>query len=301
MARIRNIKPDFWTDEKLVELEPWERLLFIGLWSFVDDEGYMPYSPKRITMQVFPGDSLEVSRGLQNLISMGALTLYDSVGGQILHVTNWEKHQKVSNPTKSKYPLQGLRPVGRKPRKHADSDPEITEDSVRATEFSRKLPKEREREREREGKVVVTLSDAEAPDHDDDFELIEEGTPNDEPETTTGYPADFNTFWDTYPRRGGKGAACTAFLKAKKRDTVEAIIAGAERMKNDPNLPDDGSLIALPATWLNQDRWADDPLPARTAPKSANRATDRMRAGYNDMAGYQGPTDDPWTRKEIGA
>ena len=67
MARIRNIKPDFWTDEKLVELETWERLLFIGLWNFADDEGFMPYSPKRIKMQIFPGDSLEVSRILCTL------------------------------------------------------------------------------------------------------------------------------------------------------------------------------------------------------------------------------------------
>jgi hypothetical protein len=31
MARIRTIKPEFWTDEKIVELSPFSRLLFIGL------------------------------------------------------------------------------------------------------------------------------------------------------------------------------------------------------------------------------------------------------------------------------
>ena len=30
MARIRTIKPDFWTDEKVVELSAFARLLFIG-------------------------------------------------------------------------------------------------------------------------------------------------------------------------------------------------------------------------------------------------------------------------------
>lgn len=149
MARIRNLKPDFWTDEKLVELEPWERLLFIGLWNFADDQGYMPFSPKRIKMQVFPADSLEVSRGLQSLISIGALTLYDSVAGQVLQVTNWHKHQKVSNPARSKYDDMDLslaEVAEQKPRKQAEVAQEIPEDYVSPTESSRGLHKERERE-----------------------------------------------------------------------------------------------------------------------------------------------------------
>ena len=34
-------------------------------------------------------------------------------------------------------------------------------------------------------------------------------------------------------------------------------------------------------------------------PTTGNRATDRMMAGYNAMASYQGPTEDPWARKEL--
>jgi hypothetical protein len=156
VARIRNIKPDFWTDEKLVELDPVDRLLFIGLWNFADDEGYLPYSPKRIKMQVFPGDALEISRGLQNLISAKVLTLYSSEAGEVLHVTNWAKHQKVSNPTKSKYSAMKLTPVTQKPRKQAEVAPETLEPSVNGTEVSRELHKEREGEREREREVVLT-------------------------------------------------------------------------------------------------------------------------------------------------
>lgn len=159
MARIRNLKPDFWTDEKLVELEPWERLLFIGLWNFADDQGYMPFSPKRIKMQVFPADSLEVSRGLQSLISIGALTLYDSESGQVLHITNWHKHQKVSNPSKSKYDDMDLTPARQKPRKQAEVAPENTEDYLNPLEDSGGLHKEREggRGMEREGVSSLEL------------------------------------------------------------------------------------------------------------------------------------------------
>lgn len=135
--------------------------------------------------------------------------------------------------------------------------------------------------------AVVTLSDAEAPDPEDEFSFIEEAMPIDDVDPSPGYPADFNAFWDVYPRRGGKGAACTAFLKAKKRAPVRAIIAGAERLKADPNLPADKTLVPMPATWLNQDRWEDDPLPARnTQPQFMTAGERKLDAGRNLVAKF---------------
>jgi len=34
MARIRTIKPEFWTAEQVMELSRDARLLFIGMWNF---------------------------------------------------------------------------------------------------------------------------------------------------------------------------------------------------------------------------------------------------------------------------
>jgi hypothetical protein len=39
MARIRTIKPEFWTDEKIVECSFEARLMFIGMFNFADDKG----------------------------------------------------------------------------------------------------------------------------------------------------------------------------------------------------------------------------------------------------------------------
>lgn len=226
MARIRNIKPDFWTDEKLVELETWERLLFIGLWNFADDEGYMPYSPKRIKMQVFPGDSLEVSRGVQSLISIGAVELFDSEYGQVLHVSKWSKHQKVSNPSKSKYSTVDLAPLDGKPRKQAVPEQETLEVPLNGTEDSRELRKERERERG----VIKDLSSK---------------------------PDEFDQWYSRYPKKEAKEAARKAFVKARKSVDLKALIEGADKyaaaMKDK-----DRQYVALPATWLNAGRWADE-------------------------------------------
>lgn len=104
MARIRTIKPEFWTDERVVELDFWVRLLFIGLWNFADDEGRMVCSEKRIKMQIFPGDSPNIRGGLDELTRAGLIEVYDVEGIEYLQIPTFLKHQRVDHPSKSKIP-----------------------------------------------------------------------------------------------------------------------------------------------------------------------------------------------------
>ncbi|HBS0572930.1 TPA: DnaT-like ssDNA-binding domain-containing protein, partial [Klebsiella pneumoniae] len=48
MARIRTIKPEFWTDEDMAEVSEPACLLAIGLLNYADDEGYFNANPKLI-------------------------------------------------------------------------------------------------------------------------------------------------------------------------------------------------------------------------------------------------------------
>lgn len=104
MARIRSIKPDFWTDEKVVELSPFARLLFIGLWNFADDEGRMVYSPKKIKMQIFPADDLSISELFGELRRESLICVYVIDGTEYLQVTNFSEHQKIDKRNASKLP-----------------------------------------------------------------------------------------------------------------------------------------------------------------------------------------------------
>lgn len=104
MARIRTIKPDFWTDEKVVELSFPARLLFIGLWNFVDDEGRIQFSPKKLKMLIFPADSVEISELLGEIRRESLITVYEVDGVQYLQVNNFGKHQKVDKRSPSKLP-----------------------------------------------------------------------------------------------------------------------------------------------------------------------------------------------------
>lgn len=71
----------------------------------------------------------------------------------------------------------------------------------------------------------------------------------------------FDVFWSAYPRKVGKPKAEKAFRSALRRAPVTAIIAGAERYRDDPNRSDE--FTAHPTTWLNRDGWDDPPLPQR--------------------------------------
>lgn len=105
MARIRTIKPEFFTDEKLVEVSFAARLLFQGLWVFGDDEGRTPYSPRRIKMQIFPGDDVDIDKLLGELLRIGVVHRYAaSDGAEYLEVKNFSKHQRINKPTPSRIP-----------------------------------------------------------------------------------------------------------------------------------------------------------------------------------------------------
>lgn len=107
MARIRSIKPDFWSSEQVMACSRDARLLFIGIWNFADDAGRYLNSPKTVKAQIFPGDddatASNVRRWLDELSSNGLVLFYESGGKQFLQVTGW-KHQKIDRPQEPKYP-----------------------------------------------------------------------------------------------------------------------------------------------------------------------------------------------------
>lgn len=74
----------------------------------------------------------------------------------------------------------------------------------------------------------------------------------------------FIAWWQEYPRRTGKGAARAAFTKAAQKVPVATLMDAARSFAADPNRVDE--FTPHPATWLNQERWADDPLPPRSGP-----------------------------------
>ena len=109
MPRIRTIKPEFWHNEKLNELDIEVHFFAAALLNQCDDEGYFNANPILLWRQMFPmrEPSLNPHCILTELSNIGYIELYNGDDGRVYgHVVSFQKHQKINRPTASK--IKGL-------------------------------------------------------------------------------------------------------------------------------------------------------------------------------------------------
>lgn len=128
---MRTVKPEFWVDDKVVDLSLLAKLLYIGMWNFADDDGYIEDSARRIKRQIFPDNDYDVAAALGELVDMGMLRRYQSDQGPVLHIVRFKDHQRPQHPTPTKF--TGIRDVDASPRAVSDTP---HEDSRNAHEGS---------------------------------------------------------------------------------------------------------------------------------------------------------------------
>lgn len=108
MARIRTIKPGFFTSEDVAALSIRARLTWIGLWTYADDAGRGKANTRLIKAALWPLDDevdLQAIRDdLDELDAAGRITLYQVDGVEYLEVTAWTVHQRIDRPGKLAIP-----------------------------------------------------------------------------------------------------------------------------------------------------------------------------------------------------
>ena len=102
MARARNIKPAFFTNDELSELPPLARLLFIGLWTIADYKGCFEYKPKRLKVQLLPYDDCDIEQLVSALDKSRFISIYSVQGQTYGKVLNFNKHQNPHKNEKEK-------------------------------------------------------------------------------------------------------------------------------------------------------------------------------------------------------
>lgn len=245
--RIRSIRPEFWRSDDIDRLDWSTRLIFIGLWSYVDDNGVGRDRMSDIAADLFAGDLsrdprdtfARVSDGLQHLHAGGQITRYRVDERDYLHITSWDVHQKIDRPGKSRYPLPTC--------ENARHTPAFDTSSRQ----SRETPStgEGEKGRRGEGEELPRASAASR-------EVAQVAAP-----AGAGAMDGFEEFWSAYPRKQGKEDARKAWRQMKCSGKQQAVTDGAQRYASDPNRED--RYTKLPAGWLREGRWEDAALPAR--------------------------------------
>ncbi|WP_104565614.1 hypothetical protein [Ralstonia mannitolilytica] len=97
MARIRTIKPEFFTSEDIVELSPFARLLYVALWCEADREGRMAWKPKTFKLRYFPADAIDIDALCEEITGRGLVKLY---GDGLAYIPKFLDHQHI-NPRES--------------------------------------------------------------------------------------------------------------------------------------------------------------------------------------------------------
>mgnify|MGYP000524122965 CR=1 FL=1 len=96
MARSRNIKPGFFTNEDLVELDFATRLLFAGLWTVADRDGRLQDRPKKIKIDVFPAENLDIDAMLQALHDSKFINRYEVNGAKYIQITGRSTKTRIT-------------------------------------------------------------------------------------------------------------------------------------------------------------------------------------------------------------
>jgi len=235
MARIRSIKPQFWTSEQVAECSPNARLLFIGLWSFSDDGGVHPANSARVKMEVFPSDSFsrdDISALINELITVDLLSYYLVDGRGYWRVSGWN-HQKIDQPTYYYPGPDGIIPKGPERRRPTP------ESSPNKKTLSKCSPQEKEKEKEKDTKKTCPKSD--------------KGT-----KVRADQESGFNEFWEVVAAKVKRKKALESWIKHKCAEKADQIIDTYVDQLTNRLQYQDATKIPMPSTWLNNHQWDDE-------------------------------------------
>jgi hypothetical protein len=123
MARIRTIKPEFYRDENLQDLEianPGQHcmLVFSGLWGHCDINGTFLWSARSLHLDILPFIQFDFEKTLSLLREASLISQFISDGKTYGVVVNFTKHQRISGKEASepaKFPSASQGSTGDRP------------------------------------------------------------------------------------------------------------------------------------------------------------------------------------------
>lgn len=224
-----------------------------------DDYGVMRASA--VTLQAADDSLMDrpqklVQAALERLIEVGLLAAFEDQGRRYVCQLNWNDWQRVD------YPRETINP--RPPDETIEQATEATKRLFSVWNARSKTPKA---DRALENNSGM---DRESSEKDPDLaraHVRETAKAKANGCRPTDARADFDTFWDAYPRKIGKDAAKKAW--AKKHPPLGDVLSALERQcQSEQWTRDGGQFIPHPTTWLNQGRWQDE---GDSAPAPAER------------------------------
>lgn len=88
---MRGIKPETFTDDKVLRLTPLARWLFVGMWTLACDNGHLEDNAVQLKVRLLPMDACDIDSLLSELLDTGQVERHDGY----LKVVNLPTHQRI--------------------------------------------------------------------------------------------------------------------------------------------------------------------------------------------------------------
>lgn len=220
------IDPNIWQSEDFSKLSNLSKIIFIGLFSLADDEGYGKANPTLIKNSIFPFDeklrTTDIKQSLQEIATNMSIVFYTAEDGKDYYfLSNWSKWQSIQKPTESKIPELN------------DKCTVILQDNYSsATVGLQPNRKEKNKNRKEDNRKEYMVKC-------------------------------FEEFYAIYPRKVKKDAAFKSWGKINPDNELKEDILsnlkkqiafyGWDKLKSK-----DMQYVPHPSTWLNNKRWEDE-------------------------------------------
>lgn len=240
MPRGRVITADFWTDEAIIGLSPFARLMYIGLWNFAYcDKGHLPDEALGLKLKILPNDQIDPRQVMAELEAAGRVARVEAPNGKtFLVMPSFEKHQKKDERWKTRCPACALGDSLKLTETQTSFDePAETHQNSALREENRKELNRREPER--------TSSPAAT-----------------DPDLTSL----FTSAWSHWPKKVERKEALARFKQAIKKIHPDELAYAIATFGDAYAETTERQFVPALGAWLNGERWTDE-LPRRAEPE----------------------------------
>lgn len=240
MARSRNIKPGFFKNEKLASCDPITRLFFAGLWTVADKQGRFEVRLDKLKADIFPHEQVKLEPCLAQLWDKEFISLYEDGDLHYGQVRNWKRHQSPHHKE-----IDSIIPEGKEEKLFKNQD-----------DMQAWLKHGSSMNQSRFKKI------ASSPLIPDSLNLIPDAPLEQPPAAVFDWEKSFDEFWAMWPKRGDskKPAKGKYKTKCKSQAKADEILAGLKKQLRQFRERENQHIPAA-TTWLNQERWENEPEP----------------------------------------
>ncbi len=159
--RIRTIRPEFYQSESVGSMTWKTRLVFINLWSYVEDNGVNLDNPRLFRGQCMPYDDSvldDIEDAFAELEQCGSIIRYERDGKRLLFIPGFEKWQNIQRPGTCHYlppdgwDKRGCKIIPEDSGQLQEHSCESPEDSGQLHDCSRSRSSSKSRKKEEENK-----------------------------------------------------------------------------------------------------------------------------------------------------